>query len=260
MLYVRKLPTCHHLEYSQTNLWQSGLTVRGRMGNLSDMNAPFIKQLQLGPMANFVYLIGDKEAGECFVVDPAWDIPAVVASAKDEGLKIKGALVSHFHPDHCGGHLWGHDIQGVAELVGTLNVPVYAHKNEVEGLIKVTGISRSDIKPSDSGDKVACGAHEITLIHTPGHTPGSQCFLCHKSLVSGDTLFISGCGRVDLPGGDSEKLYESLSTKLAKIPGDTILFPGHHYDSEPSAPLAQVRQKNPYLHATSLAHWKQMFG
>lgn len=211
-------------------------------------------------MANFVYLIGDKDAGECFVVDPAWDIPAIVSVAENEGMKIKGALVTHYHPDHCGGHLWGHDIQGVAELVGTLNVPVYANKHELDGLVTVTGLARSDFKSCDGGDKLVCGSHEITLIHTPGHTPGSQCFLCHDNLVSGDTLFITGCGRVDLPGGDSEQLYDSLRSKLQKLPANTILYPGHNYDAVTSASLAEVSKKNPYMNVASLAEWKQKFG
>jgi glyoxylase-like metal-dependent hydrolase (beta-lactamase superfamily II) len=224
------------------------------------MTTPYIKQLLVGPMANFVYLIGDREAGECFVVDPAWDIPAIVSAAEAEGMTIKGALVTHYHPDHCGGHLWGHDIQGVAELVGALNVPVYANKHEVEGLMKITGLSKGDIKACDSGDKLTCGHQEITLIHTPGHTPGSQCFLCQNSLVSGDTLFITGCGRTDLPGGDSDKLYESLTTKLAKLPKDTVLYPGHNYDAAASAPMHEVLEKNPYLQVASLSEWKRMFG
>lgn len=214
----------------------------------------------VGPMANFVYLIGDKDAGECYVVDPAWDIPAIIKGAEDEGLKIKGALVTHYHPDHCGGHLWGHDIQGAAELVSALNVPVYANKHELEGLMKVTGLSRTDIKSCESGDKITCGSHEITLIHTPGHTPGSQCFLCQDSLVSGDTLFITGCGRTDLPGGNSDQLYESLTTQLAKLPRNTILYPGHNYDTVASAPMHEVVEKNPYLNVASLAQWKRMFG
>ena len=215
------------------------------------MSDLYLKQLLVGPMANFAYLIGSRSKRECFVVDPAWDIQAIRDAAAADGMTIKGALVSHYHPDHCGGHLWGHDIQGIAELVGALSVPVYAHADEIDGLVQVTGLSRADFKICRSGDKLALGGAEITLLHTPGHTPGSQCFLCGDKLVSGDTLFITGCGRVDLPGGDAGQLYDSLANKLAKLPGGTILYPGHNYDTVTSAPLSQVLKVNPYLAAAS---------
>ena len=227
------------------------------------MSDLYLKQLSLGPMENFVYLLGSKSARQCYVVDPAWDVKEIQAQAQHDGMKIVGALVTHYHPDHCGGHLWGHDIEGVQELVTALSIPVYAHKNEIEGIVKVTGLSRNDIKATASGDKLplgAVGGLAVTMIHTPGHTPGSQCFLCDGALVSGDTLFISGCGRVDLPGGNSDELHDSLANKLGKLPPETVLYPGHHYDAAPSASLADVKEKNPYLTAPSLAAWRRLFG
>jgi glyoxylase-like metal-dependent hydrolase (beta-lactamase superfamily II) len=219
----------------------------------------YLRQLLLGPMENFVYLIGSRQTGECFVVDPAWDVEAIKRAAAADGMRLKGALLTHYHPDHCGGHLWGHDIEGVAELVGSLSLPVYAHREELEGLVKITGLSRQDFKACESGDKLSIGNQEVTFIHTPGHTPGSQCFLVGGNLVAGDTLFISGCGRVDLPGGSSEKLYESISTKLATLPGNTVLYPGHNYDAQPSASLDAIKVSNPYLSASSLANWQRLF-
>jgi glyoxylase-like metal-dependent hydrolase (beta-lactamase superfamily II) len=158
--------------------------------------------------------------------------------------------------------LWGHDIEGVAELTVALKVPVYAHTDEVDGIVKVTGLSKSDVRPCRSGDKLPlgdAGGLEVTLIHTPGHTPGSQCFLCAGALVAGVTLFIKGCGRVDLPGGDADQLHDSLANKLGKLPGDTMLYPGHNYDAVPAAPLDDVRARNPYLRAGSLAEWRRLF-
>jgi glyoxylase-like metal-dependent hydrolase (beta-lactamase superfamily II) len=214
------------------------------------MSDLYLRQLAVGPMQNFAYLLGSRSARQCFVVDPAWDIGAITQAAAADGMSIAGALVTHFHPDHCGGHLWGHDIQGVAELVAAAPVPVYAHADEAEGLMKVTGLSRSDLKLSRGGDKLRLGGVEVTLLHTPGHTPGSQCFLCESRLVSGDTLFISGCGRTDLPGGSGEQLAQSLGT-LARLPSDTVLYPGHHYDPQESLPLGQVMRLNPYLKAAA---------
>ena len=214
------------------------------------MGELYLKQLQVGPMANFAYLIGSRSTGECLVVDPAWDIDALTKAAEADGMRIVGALVTHFHPDHCGGHLWGHDIQGVADLVAKANVPVHVHMDEVEGLLKITGLARTDVKAHRSGDQLTLGGTEITLIHTPGHTPGSQCFLCADRLITGDTLFLTGCGRVDLPGGDGDQLQSSLG-RLAALPRNTIVYPGHHYDPPPSLALGEVIRINPYLGAAA---------
>lgn len=228
------------------------------------MSDLYLKQLLLGPMENFVYLVGSRSARQCYVVDPAWDIKTIQATAEADAMQIVGALVTHYHPDHCGGHLWGHDIEGVAELSHNANIPVHVHKDELDGIMKVTGLSKTDCKVCHGGDVLRVGDVELTLIHTPGHTPGSQCFLARdasgQSLISGDTLFISGCGRVDLPGGNSEQLYDSLTTKIAALPADAMLYPGHNYDSEPALPLGEVRKLNPYLNIKSLADWQRLRG
>ena len=207
-------------------------------------------------MANFTYLVGSLSKRQCMVVDPAWDIKAIVDAAEADGMTITGALVTHYHPDHCGGHLWGHDIQGIAELIATKHVPIYVQADEADGVMTVTGVSKNDLKICRSGDQIDIGGVGIKVIHTPGHTPGSQCFLCEDRLISGDTLFISGCGRVDLPGGNPDQMYDSLTNKLAKLPPQTILLPGHNYDPVPTATMAEVKARNPYLQATSLAAWR----
>ena len=207
-------------------------------------------------MANFTYLVGSLSKRQCMVVDPAWDIKAIVDAAEADGMTITGALVTHYHPDHCGGHLWGHDIQGIAELIATKHVPIYVQADEANGVMTVTGVSKNDLKICRSGDQIDIGGVGIKVIHTPGHTPGSQCFLCEDRLISGDTLFISGCGRVDLPGGNPDQMYDSLTNKLAKLPPQTILLPGHNYDPVPTATMAEVKARNPYLQATSLAAWR----
>ena len=132
-------------------------------------------------------------------------------------MRLTGVLVTHYHPDHVGGDLGGWSIAGVAELLAHPDVraKLHVHADEALGTKRVTGCSDSDLVQHASGDTVDVGDIEITLIHTPGHTPGSQCFLVDGKLVSGDTLFLDGCGRTDLPGGDPEALYESLTQKLA---------------------------------------------
>ena len=102
---------------------------------------------------------------------------------------------THYHPDHVGGGMGGHSIAGVAELVAKQPVKVYVHRAEEAGVRKVTGLSESDLAKVDSGDKLALGDVEKEFLHAPGRTPGSQCFRVKNTLVSGDTLFIDGCGR-----------------------------------------------------------------
>jgi hydroxyacylglutathione hydrolase len=101
------------------------------------------------------------------------------------------------------------------------------------------------------------GGVEIQLMHTPGHTPGSQCFLVENRVVSGDTLFIDACGRVDFPGGNPEQMYYSLTQKLMALPDEMILFPGHNYAPLKHATLGEQKKSNPYLKFSSL---KQFLG
>jgi len=159
----------------------------------------FLEQIEIGPMQNFVYLLGSRSTREVALVDPAWDIDALLSHVDQLDLIPVAALVTHYHQDHVGGEMMGHDIQGLAELVAARDVRTYVNKNESDGLRKVTGLSKSDLVNVDSGDRLRIGDVEVEFLHTPGHTPGSQCFLVHNTLVSGDTLFIQGCGRVDLP-------------------------------------------------------------
>jgi glyoxylase-like metal-dependent hydrolase (beta-lactamase superfamily II) len=159
-------------------------------------------------------------------------------------MTITGALVTHTHQDHVGGSLasWGMPgrIPGVEELLGRVPLKVYVHKAEREFL---PGLG-SDLVKVDNHDTLPVGRLTLTFLHTPGHTPGSQCFLLDGMLVSGDTLFLDGCGRTDLPGGNAEDLYESLTQRLATVPDDTVLYPGHLYSPEPNMPLGDVRVRN----------------
>lgn len=202
----------------------------------------YLKQMELGPMENFVYLVGDKATREVFVVDPAWQVDTVLRVVKEEGLKIVGALVSHYHFDHT---------NGIEELLEAVSCPVYVNKKDNPYL----GFSSSHIKETSSGDKIKAGNVEIELVHTPGHTPGSQCFHVNGHLISGDTLFIGACGRTDLPGGNAEELYYSLTQKLAKFDDSTILCPGHNYAEKPTTTMGAEKKTNPYLLCDSLKNF-----
>lgn len=210
-------------------------------------------------MQNFIYLVGDREKGECVVVDPAWAIDDVLAAAAADGMRITGALATHYHPDHVGGSMFGFTLEGAATLLAKNPCKLHCHRAEADGLRKVTGLSPSDLVQHGSGDKLRVGDIELEWLHTPGHTPGSSCFRLRDSLVSGDTLFLQGCGRVDLPGGDAEQMYYTLTQRLSTLPGDLRLYPGHAYGGA-SAPLDQVRRTNPYLRVADLATWMRAMG
>jgi glyoxylase-like metal-dependent hydrolase (beta-lactamase superfamily II) len=139
-------------------------------------------------------------------------------------------------------------------------VKIHVNREEADGVKVLTGISESDLIRHDSGDVLELGNLKIEFIHTPGHTPGSQCFLVNGRLVSGDTLFVKGCGRVDLPGSDPAKMYESLTQKLAKLPDDTILYPGHDYADRPTSTIGDEKRTNYYLRINSLDQWLQLMG
>jgi len=210
----------------------------------------YFKQIEIGPMQNFTYLVGDPTTREAFVVDAAWDIPAIVRLAEKDGFTITKALVTHYHQDHLGGDFAGHHIPGAAELLAQVKAKVYINKAEAEFLHRLSGLSASDIVKVESGDTTSVGNVTVTFIHTPGHTPGSQCFLIENRLVAGDTLFVNSCGRVDLPGSSPEDMYYSLR-KLSELSDDTILYPGHNYAEKPSAVLAEQKRHNMYLRLSS---------
>ena len=123
-------------------------------------------------------------------------------------------------------------------------MPVHVQVDEVPWVERTTGVSRTDLVGHHSGEVLQVGQIGVELIHTPGHTPGSQCFLVDGRLVAGDTLFLEGCGRTDFPGSDPLAMYESIHTRLARVPDDAILFPGHLYSADPSASMGDTRRWN----------------
>ncbi|GIW42202.1 MAG: glyoxalase II [Candidatus Binatia bacterium] len=221
----------------------------------------YFRQLQLGPMQNFVYLIGDPETREAAVVDPAWDVDTILRVLEADDMTLRHALVTHFHPDHLGGNLMGHHIQGAAELLDRdQKVKVYIHKSEAPYVRRIAGLSDSDLVRVESGDEIRVGNVPVLFLHTPGHTPGSQCFLVGNRLVSGDTLFIGSCGRVDLPGSDPAALYDSLVNKLKRLPDDTVLYPGHDYADRPYSTLGEEKRRNPFLRFERLEDFLRVMG
>jgi glyoxylase-like metal-dependent hydrolase (beta-lactamase superfamily II) len=224
-----------------------------------DDRAIYLKQLELGPMQNFVYLVGDPVTRQCVVVDPAWEIDTIVETVAGDDMTLIGALVTHTHQDHVGGSLesWGMPgrIPGVEELLGQVATKVYVHKAEREFL---PGLG-SDLVRVDNHDTLDVGRLRLTFMHTPGHTPGSQCFLVDGRLISGDTLFIGSCGRTDLPGSDPSQMYYSLTQRLGALPEDTILFPGHNYGGA-SSTIGDEKRQNPFMRFAALGDFLKAMG
>jgi glyoxylase-like metal-dependent hydrolase (beta-lactamase superfamily II) len=220
----------------------------------------FARQDQIAvQMVNFVYAIGDRATGECVLVDPAYAVGELIELVGADDMTVTGALATHYHADHVGGSMMGYRIEGVRELLEHLNVKVHVQEAEAAYVQKVTDLSARDLAVHDPGDVVTVGDVRIELVHTPGHTPGSQCFLVDGRLVSGDTLFLDGCGRTDLPGSDADAMYESLQL-LARLPEDTIVYPGHRYSLPSSGTMDAVRATNIVYKPKSKDGWLMMFG
>lgn len=199
-----------------------------------------IQQFEIGPMQNFSYLIGDEKTKKALIVDPGWEPDTILKTVTAAGFNLSGMLVSHAHYDHT---------NAIEELLEKVDVPVYVNHDEVK-MAKlgnpIFGSLGRTVHPMKGGDVLDLGKTKIEFLHTPGHTPGSQCFLVGNNLITGDTLFIDGCGRSDLPGGDAGTLLKSLK-KLSGLPGDTVICPGHDYGPVKTRVMSEEKKENPYL-------------
>ncbi len=205
-------------------------------GNLEKFT---IKPMELGPMENFVYLLIDEDTKSAAVVDPAWDVPAIINRAQQLNVTITDILLTHSHHDH---------INGLEELLSHYDANVHLLKSEA------TFWGAELIKPSlhHGGDCVNFGNTEIEVLHTPGHTPGSACYRVGNDLITGDTLFVFGCGRCDLHGGDPELMHTTLKRFRDELPESIIIHPGHHYAIKKTSTLGEEIEGNPFMHFTEV--------
>ena len=210
-------------------------------------------------MVNFTYAIGDRATNECVLIDPTYAVNELLDLVEADGMKVTGVLATHFHADHIGGNMMGHPVEGVATLLERCSCPVHVQRDETPWVLKTSGLSEGDLVQHQGGDVVQVGDISITLVHTPGHTPGSQCFHVDGRLVSGDTLFLDGCGRTDFPGSDPEAMFDSLQM-LAAMPDGTVVFPGHRYSAPASATIDEIRESNYVFRPLTKEQWLMMFG
>ena len=197
-----------------------------------------LKQYELGPLQNFLYFLGDPATKEIAVIDPAWNVDFLIREAKKYGFTISSVFLTHGHPDH---------VNGLDALLAKCDVPAYICSQEAD-FYKPRHKNLKKIKPNES---LQIGQLSIKTIHTPGHSPGCQCFLVENILICGDTLFIDGCGRCDLPGSDPNQMYDSLYKKLMPLPDSLIVFSGHNYGASECDTLGNQKRTNPYLQASS---------
>ena len=200
----------------------------------------FVHQLALGPWDNFIYLIGDRPTRTCAVVDPAWHAPTILVEAEKLDLKITDILCTHSHFDH---------VDQVEGILATVDARVHMLRPEIE----FGNFSCENLVAASAGDTVNVGKHlEITMMHTPGHTPGSTSYRLKDGVLTGDTMFVDGCGRCDFVGGDPEVMYETLHGLMTKLPGDTRIYPGHDYGETPYTTVTEQLETNPFLLQSTL--------
>lgn len=219
-------------------------------------------------MQNFVYLIGDARTREAVVVDAAWDVRGIRSYLANENMRLVGAVVTHYHFDHTGGtppppfDQLGIKVPGVRELAVEDKLPVYVNRNDATTVMKSNGVPSESLTLLDDGNEVSVGGVNLKFIHTPGHTPGSQCIHIERPeqdiLISGDTLFIGSCGRLDLPDCNTKAMYTSLQKKLATLPPSTRVYPGHDYGG-PYTTIAREREQG-FLKPVSEGEWLRMHG
>ncbi len=213
-------------------------------------SAPYaIHSLELGPMENFIYLIEDRASGRAAVVDPAWDVAAIVRLAADHGVRISDILLTHSHHDH---------INGVEALLRQQDAQLHLLKKEA----RFWGAYLDLPTLHHGGDRILVGETEIEVLHTPGHTPGSACYRIGDHLITGDTLFVYGCGRCDLRGGDPEQMFHTLNDMRQKLPSQTLILPGHNYAQQPTSTLSEQIEGNPFLHFDDLqrfTHYRMLY-
>jgi glyoxylase-like metal-dependent hydrolase (beta-lactamase superfamily II) len=207
----------------------------------------FLKQMQVGNMAVFAYLLGDTSTGEALVIDPAANIDGIIAQADQNKVKIQYIVNTHGHVDHIAGNL---------DMKNKTGAKIIIHESDAEMLtstpamiLKMFGAKQSPTadRTVGDGDIISVGGISLKVLHTPGHSPGSMSLYTEGYVFTGDTLFVGGVGRTDLPGGSSQVMARSIQQKLCTLPDDTKVMPGHNYGGAPTSTIGREKTSNPFL-------------
>ena len=203
-----------------------------------------MKSLVVGPIETNCYLIWDRATKEGAVIDPGADADEIMRSIAGSGMKPVIILLTHGHFDHvfCAGDIareYGCEIachkDDESQILGTM--PVAEMYQDVSSFVPFT-----PTRWLEDGDSLALGETVVTVIHTPGHSPGGLTFAVDESLFCGDALFADGIGRSDFPGGSHRQLIESIHTRIFAYPDDTRVYPGHG----PTTTVGREKRSNPY--------------
>lgn len=213
------------------------------------MDPVIIKQIPVGAFEVFTYIVACAETREAVVIDPAGASERLSEILTQEGFKARYLLNTHGHADHVLANESLRDLLNVPVCMHEADVLFFSRKDVQDKISKELGLSFTAAvdQALKDGDTLGVGSLRIQVLHTPGHTPGSVCFLVEGNLFTGDTLFVGAAGRTDLTGGSLETLIDSIEKKILPLPGETVIWPGHDYGDTPSSTLAREREENIYI-------------
>ena len=200
-----------------------------------------VHQIPVGPMQNFSYIVVDEDTSESIVIDPSWNLMELELIIKNNNLKIKYIVNTHYHDDHT---------RGNQEMVESTKAPIIQHESST---------LKNDITVKD-GDFIEFGNSKLKVLHTPGHSDDSICLVGDGKIFSGDTLFVGNCGRIDLPGGSASILYHSLFDVLHSLDDDLVMYPGHNYGPTEVSTMGKEKMTNMIMQKRTEQQFLDMMG
>ena len=200
-----------------------------------------VHQIPVGPMQNFSYIVVDEDTNESIIIDPSWNLMELELIIKNDNLKIKYIVNTHYHDDHT---------RGNQEMVESTKAPILQH--ELSTL-------KNDVTVKD-GDFIEFGNSKLKVLHTPGHSDDSICLVGDGKIFSGDTLFVGNCGRIDLPGGSASKLYHSLFNVIHSLDDNLVMYPGHNYGPTEVSTIGKEKMTNMIMQKRTEQQFLDMMG